>query len=77
VTGFLAAAVLASRPVWRVLGRLRPGYAARIDREVRDIAGMARQHPESLTRTLRRREERCLTALCGQLWPGKEYEAEL
>jgi hypothetical protein len=77
MTGFLAAVVLASSPVRRVLGRLRPGCAARADREWRDVHGMARHHPESLTRALRRREERRLAALRAELWPHDEYEAEL
>jgi hypothetical protein len=76
VTGFLAAAVLAS-PARRVLRRLAPGRMARIEREWRDVRGMARCHPESLTRALRRREERRLAALRAELWPDDEYEAEL
>jgi hypothetical protein len=56
---------------------LRPGYAARLEREWRDVHGMARHHPESLTRALRRREERRLAALRAELWPDNEYEAEL
>jgi hypothetical protein len=77
VTGLLAAAALAASPVRRVLRRLRPGYAALIDREWRDIHGMPRHHPESLTRALRRRDERRLAALKAELWPRSEYEAEL
>lgn len=63
--------------VRRVLRRLAPGRAARIDREWRAVYGMARRHPESLTRALRRREERRLAALQAELWPHDEYEAEL
>ena len=59
------------------LRRFRPGYTARLDREWRDVHGMARNHPESLTRALRRREERRLAALRAALWPHDEYEAEL
>lgn len=77
MTGFLAAAALAASPVRRVLRRLRPGWAARIDREWRDVHGMARRHPESLTRALRRRDERALAALRAALWPHDEFEAEL
>ncbi len=73
VTGFAAAA-----PVRRVLRRLMPGRAARIGREWRAVYGMACRHPESLTRALRRREERRLAALAALLWPhDDEYEAEL
>jgi hypothetical protein len=72
----MIAAVLASR-ARNVLRRLGPGRMARIDREWRDVHGMPRRHPESLTRALRRREERRLAALCAELWPGNEYEAEL
>jgi hypothetical protein len=50
---------------------------ARIEREWRDVHGMPRRHPESLTRALRRREERRLAALRAELWPDSEYEAEL
>ena len=76
MTGFLAAAVLAS-PARRALARLAPGRMARIEREWRDVHGMPRRHPESLTRALRRREERRLAALRAELWPHDEYEAEL
>ena len=76
MTGFLAAVVLAS-PARRVLRRLVPGRMARIEREWRDVRGMARRHPESLTRALRRREECRLAALRAELWPHDEYEAEL
>jgi hypothetical protein len=61
----------------RLPARLRPGWPARLDREWRDVHGMARHHPESLTRALRRREERRLAALHAELWPHDEYEAEL
>jgi hypothetical protein len=72
----MIAAVLAS-PAGRVLLRLLPGRRARIDREVRDLHGLPRRHPESLTRALRRHEERRLAALRAALWPHDEYEAEL
>jgi hypothetical protein len=67
--------VLARLPA--ALRRFRPGSAARVEREWRDVHGMARHHPESLTRALRRREERRLAALRAALWPHDEYEAEL
>jgi hypothetical protein len=76
VTGLMAAAVLASR-ARLVLRRLVPGRMAAIDREWRDVHGMPRRHPESLTCALRRREERRLAALRAELWPHDEYEAEL
>jgi len=76
VTGFLAAAVITSR-VRGVLRRLLPGRMAQIEREWRDLHGMARHHPECLTRALRRRDERRLAALRAELWPHDEYEAEL
>lgn len=75
MTGFLAAAVLTSRV--RGVLRLLPGRMAQIEREWRDVHGMARRHPESLTRALRRREERRLAVLRAALWPHDEYEAEL
>jgi hypothetical protein len=67
--------VLARLPA--ALRRLRPGYPARAEREWRDVHGMPRRHPESLTRALRRREECRLAALRAALWPHDEYEAEL
>jgi hypothetical protein len=76
VTGFLAAAVLTPR-VRGILRRLLRGRMAQIEREWRDVHGMARHHPESLTRALRRREERRLAAIRAALWPHDEYEAEL
>ena len=69
--------IAAPAPVRQVLRRLVPGRAARIDRERRAVHGMARRHPESLTRALRRRDERRLAVLRAALWPHDEYEAEL
>jgi hypothetical protein len=47
------------------------------EREARDVAAMASGHPESLTRPLRRGQDRRLTRLAGELWPGGDYEKEL
>lgn len=38
---------------------------------------MASEHPENLTRLLRRGQERWLTRLAGELWPDDEYAREL
>jgi hypothetical protein len=45
--------------------------------EARDVLAMASGHPESLTRPLRRGQERRLTRLAGELWPNDEYAKEL
>jgi hypothetical protein len=59
-------------------GRRRGGAPARLgEREARDVLAMPQGHPESLTRPLRRADERLLTALCGELWPHDEYAREL
>ncbi len=59
-------------------GRRHTGPLARLgEREARDVLGMPPGHPESLTRPLRRADERMLTALCGELWPNDEYAREL
>jgi hypothetical protein len=41
----------------------------------RTAIGMPARHPEHLTRSLRRRDERWLRALAGELWPADEYVA--
>lgn len=50
---------------------------ARIERETRDVLGMPRRHPESLTRELPGPDEEWLAALCAALWPNDEYGVEL
>ena len=57
------------------LARRRAARA--VERERRDIAGMAWRHPENLTRGLSGRYERRLKALAAELWPEDEYEREL
>jgi hypothetical protein len=47
------------------------------EREARAILGMPAGHPESLTRPLRRADERRLEALAARLWPHDEYAREL
>jgi hypothetical protein len=47
------------------------------EREARAILGMPAGHPESLTRPLRRADERRLEALAARRWPHDEYAREL
>ncbi len=58
--------------------RVLPGRRRRPagEAEARAVHGMPRNHPESFTRVLSRRQEEDLAALAAELWPHDEYEVE-
>ncbi|MGH3299146.1 MAG: hypothetical protein ACRDP7_45890 [Trebonia sp.] len=66
---------LANRHNVRVRGRCRCPLCSYAEQQVRTAMGMARKHPEWLTRELRAHQENYLAALADQLWPDEEYTA--
>jgi hypothetical protein len=66
---------LAGRHNARVRGRCRCPLCSHAERQARTAIGMARKHPEWLTRELADRQEDYLAALAAQMWPDEEYTA--
>lgn len=66
---------LAGRHNARVRGRCSCPLCSHAERQVRTAIGMARKHPEWLTRELPARQEEYLAALADQMWPDDEYAA--
>lgn len=66
-----AALALAARCWWRLVPFTPPGR--RHEQNVRRALGMARKHPEYVTRHPSQRDSRKLAALQEQAWPGNEW----
>jgi hypothetical protein len=70
-----ALARLVNRHSVRVRGRCSCPLCNHAERQARTAIGMARKHPEWLTRELPDHQEEYLAALADQMWPDEEYAA--